>query len=186
MERKKIGLIAGSLRRESYSKKLAENMISLAPADFEFIMVNIADLPVFNQDFDDDGQVPESYQKLRETIAGLDGFIFITPEHNRSVPSALKNALDIASRPYGQNKWGSKPAAVISNSPGNLSGFGANHHLRQILSFLNVWVMQQPEAYIANVNKILNSEGHIQNEDSLAFIQKFVNSFISWFRRLEK
>lgn len=186
MRRRKIGLIAGSLRRESYSKKLAKNILTLAPDDFEFVMVDISDLPVFNQDFDDDGQVPESYRKLRETITSLDGFIFITPEHNRSVPSVLKNALDIASRPYGQNKWGGKPGAIMSNSPGNLSGFGANHHLRQILSFLDVWVMQQPEAYIANVNQILDKEGRIHNEDSLGFIQKFIDSFTHWFKRLEK
>nr|WP_321356494.1 NAD(P)H-dependent oxidoreductase [uncultured Draconibacterium sp.] len=178
---KKIGIIAGSLRKESYSKKIAKNILSMAPEGFEFSIISIDDLPVYNQDFDD--EVIESYHSFRSAANGVDGIIFITPEYNRSVPSALKNAIDVGSRPYGQSVWNNKPAAVFSLSIGTISGFGANHHLRQSLAFLNMPTMQQPEVYLANIGEALDENGNIVNEQVRSFLQQAVDAYTAWFKR---
>jgi chromate reductase len=151
-----IGIIAGSLRKESYSKKIASALITLAPDDLEFRIISLADLPIYNQDFDEYHEVPEAIIVFRKEMEQVAGVIFVTPEYNRSVPAVLKNALDVGSRPYGKRVWNAKPAAVFSNSPGNLSAFGANHHLRQSLVFLNVPTMQQPEVYLPKVNELFD------------------------------
>jgi len=177
-----IGIIAGSLRREAFSKKIAEAVIKMAPKNFEFKMVSIDDLPLYKQDFDMENE-PKTYAPFRKKIENLDGIIFITPEHNRSVPAALKNAIDIASRPHGKNKWDGKPGAVFSSSPGNISGFGANHHLRQSLSFLNIPVMQQPEVYLAKIDKSLDEKGNLTDKRTLEFLQKAVDAYIVWFEK---
>lgn len=182
---KTIGIIAGSLRKESFSKKIGKVLLGMAPSGFTFKMVSLEDLPIYNQDFDDLDKVPESYIIFRKTIKDLDGFIFITPEYNRSVPAVLKNALDIASRPYGKNVWGGKAAAIFSNSPGNLSGFGANHHLRQSLVFLNVYAMQQPEVYLANVTTYFDAEGKLLDSKIESFLQQAVDDYIAWFTKLD-
>ncbi|MEZ4897949.1 MAG: NAD(P)H-dependent oxidoreductase [Saprospiraceae bacterium] len=178
-----IGLFAGSLRKQSYSKKIARTLVEMAPEGFEFKIISLEDLPVYNQDFDDFNQVPESYQNFRQSVNALDGVLFITPEYNRSIPGVLKNALDIGSRPYGQSVWNGKPGAVFSNAPGNLSAFGANHHLRQCLVFLNVPVMQQPEVYIAHVKQLFDDEGKLINDSTRTFLQKAVHAYIDWFLR---
>ncbi|AZA80852.1 NADPH-dependent FMN reductase [Chryseobacterium lactis] len=178
-----IGLIAGSLRKESFSKKIAWALIDMAPEGFEFKIISIEDLPVYNQDFDDYNNVPESYVKFREEIRSIEGVIFITPEHNRSVPAALKNAIDIGSRPSGKSVWNGKPGAVFSNSPGNLSAFGANHHLRQSLVFLNIPTMQQPEVYLPHINKMLDENGNLNDKDTKDFLQKAVDAYIEWFKK---
>ena len=178
---KKIGIIAGSLRKESYSKKIAKNVLSMAPEGFEFSIISIDDLPVYNQDFDD--EEIESYNSFRSTVNGVDGIIFITPEYNRSVPSALKNAIDVGSRPYGQSVWNNKPAAIFSLSIGTISGFGANHHLRQSLAFLNMPTMQQPEVYLANIGEALDENGNIVNEQVRSFLQQAVDAYTAWFKR---
>ncbi|WP_419869768.1 NADPH-dependent FMN reductase [Chryseobacterium sp. CT-SW4] len=179
---KVIGIIAGSLRKESFSKKIAKTLVPMAPEGFEFKIISIDDLPVYNQDFDDHNQVPESYVKFREAVKAIDGIIFVTPEHNRSVPAALKNALDIGSRPMGKSVWNGKPGAVFSNSPGNLSAFGANHHLRQSLVFLNIPAMQQPEVYIPHINEAFDKEGNMKNQDTKDFLKKAVEAYIEWFK----
>jgi len=181
--KKTIGLIAGSLRRESFSRKIANTLITMAPEGFEFKLVSYADLPVFDQDYDDDNNVPESYTAFRNTIGELDGVIFVTPEYNRSVPGGLKNAIDVASRPYGHNKWDGKPGAVFSNSPGNLSGFGANHHLRQVLTFLNIPLMQQPEVYLSGVHKLFDENGQLTDDNVKKFLQQAVDAYIVWFQK---
>ncbi len=187
MENKKIGLFVGSLRKESNSRKIANNIIRMAPEGFEFKIVEIGQLPFYNQDFDDHNNVPESYTLFRKDVAALDGVIFITPEYNRSVPAVLKNAIDVASRPYGKNVWDAKPGAVISNSIGAIGGFGANHHLRQSLTFVNVLMMQQPEAYLSNVGKGCFEEGSDNfTERTYDFVQRFVQAYIGWFQRLIK
>ncbi len=178
-----IGIIAGSLRRASFSKKIARALLEMAPEGYDFKLIPIDDLPLYNQDFDDDNDVPPSYVTFRNTIQKLDGVIFVTPEYNRSVPAVLKNAVDVASKPSGQNKWDGKPAAVFSNSPGNLSGFGANHHLRQSLVCLNVPVMQQPEVYIAGANKLFDEDGNFKDDNVRKFLQKAVDAYIEWFNR---
>jgi chromate reductase len=180
---KVIGIIAGSLRKESYSKKLSKAVSMMAPQDFEFKIISIEDLPVYNQDFDDHGALPDAYTRFRNEIKALDGVIFITPEYNRSVPGVLKNAIDVGSRPHGQSAWNGKPAAVFSNSPGSISGFGANHHLRQSLVFLNMPVMQQPEVYLAKVHEFFDENGAIKEQKTKDFIQKAVDSFIEFYKK---
>lgn len=180
-----IGIIAGSLRRESYSKKIANAILSMAPAGFEFKIISIDDLPSYNQDFDDDNQVPENYTRFRNDMIKVDGVIFITPEYNRSVPGVLKNAIDIGSRPYGNSIWNNKPAAVFSSSTGNISGFGANQHLRQSLVFLNMPTMQQPEVYLAHIEKSFDENGNL-NDGIKNYLNKAVDAYIAWFNQLKK
>lgn len=178
-----IGIIAGSLRKESFSRKIAKALLSMVPEGFVFEIISIEDLPVYNQDFDDHNEVPESYTKFRNEIRNIDGIIFVTPEHNRSVPAALKNAIDVGSRPAGKSVWNGKPGAVFSNSPGNLSAFGANHHLLQSFVFLNIPVMQQPEVYLPHIDKVWDENGNLKDEDTQAFLQKAVDAYIEWFKK---
>lgn len=180
-----IGLLVGSLRRESFSKKLAKAIALMAPDGFEFRTIPLDDLPVYNQDFDDEDRVPESYVAFRSAVAAVAGIVFITPEYNRSVPGVLKNALDIGSRPMGSSVWDGKPAAVFSNSPGDVSAFGANQHLRQSLVHLNMPTMQQPEVYIAGVDKIFDDNGELKAGDTRDFIQQAVDAYVAWFNRLQ-
>ncbi|MGC4232696.1 MAG: NAD(P)H-dependent oxidoreductase [Niabella sp.] len=178
-----IGIIAGSLRKNSFSKKIARTLIPMAPAGYEFKLVSIDDLPVYNQDFDDYNVVPASYTAFRNMIKTLDGVIFVTPEHNRSIPAALKNVLDVASRPYGENSWDGKPGAVFSISPGDISGFGANHHLRQILVTINVPVMPQPEVYLSRADKLVDENGGLKDDKIKEFLQKAIDAYIHWFNK---
>jgi chromate reductase len=180
---KTIGILAGSLRRESFSKKIAKAVLNMAPEGFEFKIISLADLPIYNQDFDDNNEVPVAIVAFREEMVSVDGVIFITPEYNRSVPAVLKNALDVGSRPYGKSVWDAKPAAVFSNSPGNLSAFGANHHLRQSLVFLNVPTMQQPEVYLPKVNELFEENGILKEGSTKEFLQKAVDAYITWFKK---
>jgi chromate reductase len=181
---KVIGIIAGSLRKASFSKKIGSALLSMAPEGFVFKLVPLDNLPVYNQDFDDNDIVPESYVAFRDTVRNLDGIIFITPEHNRSMPAVLKNAIDIASRPYGKSAWNGKPGAVFSNSPGNLGGFGANHHLRQSLVFLNVPVMQQPEVYLSHISECFDERGNVKDDKTKDLLHKAVEAYIAWFRKI--
>jgi chromate reductase len=176
-----IGIIAGSLRRESFSKKLATALLEMAPDNFQFKIIQIADLPLYNQDFDDDNNPPTAYHSFRDEVQSVDGVIFITPEYNRSVPAVLKNALDVGSRPYGKSVWNGKPAAVFSNSPGLLGAFGANHHLRQSLVFLNMPVMQQPEVYISKVSEVFDENGTLKDGSTKDFLELAVSEYITWF-----
>lgn len=181
---KVIGIIAGSLRKESFSKKVGKTLLSMAPEGFEFQLIPLDNLPVYNQDFDDNDIVPEPYVAFRNIIKALDGIIFITPEYNRSIPAVLKNAIDIASRPYGKSAWNGKPGAVFSNSPGNLGGFGANHHLRQSLVFLNVPVMQQPEVYLSHIHECFDEKGNLKNDKIKELLHKAVKAYIAWFKKI--
>src|SRR3954471_3713694 len=175
---KKIGVLVGSLRKESFSKKIATNVAALFPEGYETEFIEIEDLPFYNQDYDNENNVQEEYANFRNRIKEIDAVLFVTPEYNRSVPAVLSNALDIGSRPYGASVWNGKPAAIISQSPGNLGGFGANHHLRQSLVCLNMPVVQQPEAYISNAAALLDESGKISNEGTVQFLQSFVDAFI--------
>ncbi|MBU5340904.1 NADPH-dependent FMN reductase [Caldifermentibacillus hisashii] len=181
----KIGILIGSLRKESFSRKLAENVSALFPEGYETEIVEIGNLPLYNQDFDDYNNVPAEYTTFRNKIKEIDAVLFITPEYNRSVPAVLKNALDVGSRPYGKSVWDGKPAAVISQSPGNLSAFGANHHLRQSLVVLNMPTVQQPEAYIGNVAALLDENGKINNQDTIQFLQSFVDAFVDLIKKYQ-
>src|SRR5690606_15871043 len=167
---KKIAIVVGSIRKESLSQSLAKNMVALLPEGYDAEFIKIDHLPLYSQDYDT-ANTPEQYKQFRDQVKDTAAVIFVTPEHNRSYPAALKNALDIGSRPYGQSVWNGKPALVVSQSPGNISGFGANHHLRQTLTFLNMPTLQQPEAYIAHTNKLIDEYGKINDEGTLDFLQ---------------
>ncbi|MDD2363996.1 MAG: NAD(P)H-dependent oxidoreductase [Eubacteriales bacterium] len=173
----KVGVLVGSLRKESYTKKLAENLVEYFPEDYETEFIEIGNLPFYNEDLDA-GDPPEEYVKFREKMHDKDAFLFVTPEYNRSVPAVLKNALDVGSRPYGHSVWAGKTGAIVSNSPSNLSGFGANHHLRQSMVFLDVQMLHQPEAYIANVADLLDDEGKVNNEGSRKFLKSVIDAFV--------
>lgn len=177
---KKIAVIVGSLRKDSLNRKMAKELIKMAPSSIKLDIVEIGDLPLYNQDFDDEGQVPAAWTKFREQMKGYQGVLFVTPEYNRSIPAPLKNAIDVGSRPYGKSIWSGKPGAIISLSPGAVGGFGANHQLRQSLVFLDVPTLQQPEAYIGNAGNLFNDKGEIASEDTRKFVQKFIDTYAKW------
>ncbi len=181
---KKVGLIVGSLRKGSFTRAVAEQMAAQLPSGFEIKNIDISNLDLYNQDLDDEDRVPASWTKFREEMKTVDAVIFATPEFNRSVPGALKNALDVGSRPYGASIWDKKPAIILSVSPGAISGFGANHHLRQSLVFLNMPTIQQPELYIGNVTELLNEDLKITNEGTLKFLGNAMTIFADFINRL--
>ncbi|HCC35251.1 MAG TPA: ACP phosphodiesterase [Ruminococcaceae bacterium] len=172
----KLGIIVGSLRRESFSRKIAENTVKLLPSGITAEYIDI-ELPMYNQDLDDGGIPPQSWTDFRTKIKSCGAYLFVTPEYNRTIPPVIKNALDIGSRPFGQNAWGGgKKGAVISVSPGAIGGFGANHALRQAVVFLDITMLQQPEMYIGGVAKLLDENG-AANAPTEAFLQKFADRF---------
>ncbi|WP_164219952.1 NAD(P)H-dependent oxidoreductase [Virgibacillus sp. YIM 98842] len=177
----KVGIVVGSLRKESFSRKIAKNLVEFFPGAYETEFVEIGHLPLYNEEYD--GNSPEEYNTFRKQIKGMDAILFVTPEYNRSVPGVLKNALDVASRPYGESVWDGKPAAIVSQSISNLSGFGANHHLRQSLTFLNMPVVQQPEVYLANSQDLLDDSGKFKSEDTVQFLQSFVDAFVDLIKK---
>ena len=173
-----VAVIIGSLRKDSINRKVANALVELAPPGVKLNVVEIGDLPIYNQDGDQ--SPPAAWTQFRARIKAADAVLFVTPEHNRSVPAALKNAIDIGSRPYGQSAWNGKPGAVVSASPGAIGGFGANHHLRQSLVFLNVPAMPQPEAYLGGADKLFGPDGKLTNDGTRKFLQGFMQSFGSW------
>jgi chromate reductase len=178
MKQKRIAVIVGSLRKESFNRKMAKALAALAPESLKLEIVEIGELTLFNQDFED--TPPRDWVEFREQLLKYDGFLFVTPEYNRSVPGVLKNAIDVGSRPYGKSVWNGKPGAVISVTPGALGGFGANHHLRQSLVFLNVPTMHQPEAYIANAANLFDENGNLINDSTREFAVKYIHAFAAW------
>lgn len=182
MSKKLIGLVVGSLRKDSFSKQIANELVKLAPSSLEFENVEIGKLEMFNQDFDDQGRTPESWQVFRKELEKYDGFIFVTPEYNRSYPPVIKNAIDIGSRPYGKNKWNGKPAAVASVSPGAFGAFGANHHLRQVIVFLNLPVMPAPELYLGKVMDLFDEKGELV-DGTKEFLRSFMKSYEEWVNK---
>jgi chromate reductase len=180
MTNKKIAVFVGSLRKESFTRKVARALISLAPPSLVMEIVDIGQLPLYNQDLDEGGNPPAAWTGFREHVRSFDAFLFATPEYNRSVPGVLKNALDVGSRPYGKSVWGGKPAAIVSVSPGAIGAFGANHHLRQSLVFLDVPAMQQPEAYIGGASKLFDGDGKLTSDSTREFLQKFLDRYAAW------
>jgi len=179
-----VAVMVGSLRKESFTRKLARAAIALAPPSLQCEIVEIRDLPLYNQD--EEANPPAASAAFKQRIMRAQGVLFFTPEYNRSMPGALKNAIDVASRPYGQSAWDGKPGGVVSCSPGAIGGFGANHHLRQCLVFLNVPVLQQPEAYVGGVGKSFDDAGNLTNDATRDFLQKFVQAYASWAERKHK
>lgn len=177
-----VAVFVGSLRKGSFSRKIAQALIGLAPRGLTGEIVEIGDLPLYNPDLDDSAP-PAAWAAFRDKVRPFDAVLFVTPEYNRSVPGALKNAIDVGSRPYGHSIWSGKPGAVVSCSPGGLSAFGANHHLRQSLVFLDVPALQQPEAYLGHVDKLLGEDGSISNPDTAKFLSTFMERFSGWIER---
>ncbi|HEU5435566.1 MAG TPA: NAD(P)H-dependent oxidoreductase [Telluria sp.] len=180
MASRKVAVIVGSLRKESFNRKVAKTLMLLAGPKLDMEIVEIGQLPLYNED--DDVNPPAVYTEFRERIKGYDGVLFVTPEYNRSVPGALKNAIDVGSRPYGHSAWSGKPAGVVTVSPGAVGGFGANHHLRQMLVFLNMPAMAQPEAYIGGIGKMYDGDT-LTNDSTKAFLQTFIDAYAAWVER---
>ncbi len=176
-----IGVVVGSARKGSFSRAVADAIAGHFPAGFSAKTIQIADLPLYCQDYDEDS--PAVYTRFRDEVKACDAFLFVTPEHNRSIPALLKNALDIASRPYGGNVWSGKPGAIVSVSPGAIAGFGASQITRQTVSFLNVYLMQQPEAFIGGIADAIGPDGKVTNEKTLGFLKHIAESFVAWVRR---
>jgi chromate reductase len=174
-----VCVLLGSLRKASLNRMLANALISLAPSSMKLDIVEIGQLPIYNQDLEIDPP-PAPWTAFRQRVKAADAVLFVTPEYNRSVPAALKNALDVGSRPYGSSVWDRKPSAIVSSSPGAIGAFGANHHLRQSLVFLNVPTMQQPEAYVGHVDKLFDEHGKLASDGTREFLQEFMQAFANW------
>ena len=176
-----IAVIVGSLRRDSFNRRLAAAFTRLAPAEFSFKTVNIGDLPLYSQD--DDARPAESVKRLKTEIASAKGLLFVTAEYNRSIPGVLKNAIDHASRPYGQSVWGGKPAGVLGVSLGAMGTAMAQQHLRNILAYLDVPVLGQPEAFIQAKDGLFDADGNI-GAGSKAFLQTWMDKYVAWVKML--
>ncbi len=181
---RKVAVLVGSLRQASLNRKMARALAKLAPASLQLEIVEIRDLPLYDEDLE--AHPPPAWTEFRDRIRAADAVLFVTPEYNRSVPGALKNAIDVGSRPYGHSVWGGKPGAVVSVSPGAIGAFGANHHLRQSLVFLNVPAMQQPEAYVGGVTNLLDAQGKLANDATRDFLRKFLEAFADWIERIRR
>ena len=175
-----ITVIVGSLRRDSFNRKLADAVVKLAPPEFSFKQVQIGDLPLYNQD--DDSSPAESVKRMKAEIAAAQGLLFVTPEYNRSIPGVLKNAIDHASRPYGQSVWAGKPAGILGVSVGAIGTSMAQQHLRNILAYLNVPTLGQPEAFIQAKANLFDQSGNI-GTDSKEFMQAWMDYYLAWVKK---
>jgi chromate reductase len=179
-----VAVLVGSLRKSSYNRRMALALAAIAPQGLKLEIIEIGNLPLFNQD--DEASPPAASAAFKQRIAEADAVLFVTPEYNRSVPGVLKNAIDIASRPYGKSAWSGKPAAVLSVSPGAVGGFGANHHLRQSLVFLDMPTLQQPEAYVGGAADLFDESGSFKKPETRQFAAKFMAAFAAWIERTAK
>lgn len=183
----KIAIIVGSLRKDSLNKKVARSICAMRDDNLDCSMIEIGDLPLYNQDYDGSPQQPQSYTRFRDEVRAADGVLFCTPEYNRSVPGVLKNAIDIGSRPYGQSVFDKKPAAIITASPGAIGGFGANHHLRQSCVFLNMPMMLQPEAYLGHVtDDSFDSDGRLKDGPLKDVVATVAHAFADWIEMIHR
>jgi chromate reductase len=173
--------LVGSLRKGAFSHMTANALAALAPAGIELRIVEIGQLALYNQD--EDAAPPAAWVAFRAAVKPADAVLFVTPEYNRPVPGVLKNAIDVDSRPYGQSVWNGKPGAVMSISPGGIGGFGANHHLRQSLVFLNVPMMQMPEAYVGGIAGLFDEAGNLTNEAAKGFFKTFMEAYAAWIEQ---
>ncbi len=180
---KRVAVIVGSIRANSFSLQTAKALIAAAPSNhsLEFEFIDITQLPLYNQDYD--AASPEAYTAFRNKVAGFDAVLFVTPEHNRSFPAALKNALDVGSRPWGKSIWGGKPAAVASISVGALGGFGANNNLKYVLNYLDMPVMGQPELYVGNVMAVYDEAGAVKDQALAALFSSYMSTFADWVEK---
>ncbi|HXZ47907.1 MAG TPA: NAD(P)H-dependent oxidoreductase [Usitatibacter sp.] len=181
MAARKVAVLVGSLRKGSFTRRVAHALRALQPATLDLEIVEIRNLPLYDQDLEEN--VPAAWTEFRARVRAADAVLFLTPEHNRSVPAALKNAIDVGSRPYGKSVWSGKPCAVVSGSPGALGGFGANHHLRQSLVFLDMPVLQQPEMYLGGVDKLVDESGSVTSDSGRQLFGRFLDAFARWVER---
>ncbi len=181
----KIGVLVGSLRKDSFNLKLAKALAALAPAELSFSFLEIGDLPFYNQDLETE-MPPTQWTRFRDELQSCAGLLFATPEYNRSFSGVLKNAIDVGSRPYGKGAINGRPSAVISVSPGALGAFGANHHLRQVLHGVGIPVMPAPEAYIGNAGALFADDGSIKVDSTHDFVAAFAKAFASWVEKNAK
>ena len=181
MSKKKIAVIVGSLRKDFYNRKLALDAIKMQPDTLDMEIVEIGQLAHYNEDLDHNP--PAEWVEFRKKIKEADGYLFFTPEYNRSIPGVLKNAIDVGSRPYGQNNWGGKPGAIVSSSISALGGEAANHVLRQPMVFIDVYMMQQPEAYIGNTTTLFNENNEIANPETRKFLDNWLKAFEAWVHK---
>ncbi len=182
MSARKVAVVVGSIRKDSINRKLAHALIKLMPKDFQAEILRIDDLPVYNQDLD--STPPPPVVRLKSEVVAADALLLVTPEHNRSIPAALKNALDWASRPYGENKWAGKPAGLIGTSPGAVGTAVAQRDLRGILGYLDVPTLGQPEAYIQFTPGLIDDAGNITNEGTQKFLQGYIDRYAAWVGKL--
>jgi chromate reductase, NAD(P)H dehydrogenase (quinone) len=176
----KIAVIVGSLRRESFNRKLATAVAKLAPSDFSFNQAKIDDLPLYNQD--DDANQAEAVKRLKAEISGSSGVLFVTAEYNRSIPGVLKNAIDNASRPYGQSAWAGKPAGILGVSVGAIGTAIAQQHLRNVLAYLDMPALGPPEAFIQAKEGLFDDAGNI-GQGSAAFFQGWMDTYVAWVKK---
>jgi chromate reductase len=177
----KIAIIVGSLRKDSINRKVAQSICAIRGDNLDCSMVEIGDLPLYNQDYDSAPEQPPQYVRFRDQVRSADGVLFCSPEYNRSIPGVLKNAIDVGSRPYGESVFDKKPGAIVTASPGAIGGFGANHHLRQSCVFLNMPIMMQPEAYLANVSEDdFDADGLLRDGKLKPFLEKIAHAFHDW------
>jgi chromate reductase, NAD(P)H dehydrogenase (quinone) len=181
MTRYQIVVVIGSLRRESINRRLANAVQALAPPEFSFQQVRIDDLPLYNQD--DDTRPADAVKRLKGEVTAAQGLLFVTPEYNRSIPGVLKNAIDHASRPYGQNAWAGKPAGVIGASVGAVGTAAAQQHLRSILAYLDVPTLGQPEVFIHAKEGFFDEAGNVVNAESTKFLQTWMDRYVAWVKK---
>src|ERR1700755_1654630 len=178
-----VCVLVGSLRKASLNGMLANALMSLAPSSIKLDIVEIGKLPFFNQDLETDSS-PVQWTAFRQRVKASDAVLFVTPEYNRSMPAVLKNALDVGSRPYGSSVWDPKPGAIVSCSPSAIGAFGANHHLRQALVFLNVATIAQPEDYVGHADKLFDEHGKLVNDSTGKFLQQLMQAFANWIETI--
>jgi chromate reductase len=184
MNQIKVGVLVGSVRQKSVSRKVARAFVSVAPASLSCSFVEIGDLPLYNEELEGEPLAP--WTRFRAEIAGKDALLFVTPEFNRGIPGALKNAIDVGSRPWGKSVWAGKPAGVVSQSYGGLGGMAAHHQLRQVLFGVGVAAMPQPEAYIGNAPSLFDEDGSLNNASTKEFATGFMRSFEAWVAQLRR
>jgi chromate reductase, NAD(P)H dehydrogenase (quinone) len=181
MSVRRVAVLVGSLRKDSFTRRVAQALQQLQPASLKLEIVEIRDLALYNSDSEENPPAP--WIAFRDSVRACDAVIFLTPEYNRSIPGGLKNAIDVGSRPYGKSVWSGKPCAVASTSPGALGGFGANQHLRQCFVFLDMPILQQPEMYVGGVDKLVEPGGKVTSDATRELFTKFLSAFASWIER---
>ena len=187
MDRYKIAIIVGSLREASFNRRVATSLCAISKERLDCDIVEIGDLPLYDQDYDALPEQPAPYVRFREHVASCDGVLFVSPEYNRGMPGVLKNAIDVGSRPYGKSVWNRKPAAIVTASPGAIGGFGSNHQIRQSCVFLNMPVMQHPEAYLGHVNDdSFDAGGCLKDGPLKDLVVTLSNEFADWVHLIHK